>query len=376
MASQTTIHRAVAAGLSAGVCMALPMAGYAVAGAVDGMVQDLVSASAVPFVVGAAAGIGLVSISVAVLDRTSEPDEEADLSHVEDGGAHRFGVHNSTSHTGLFSRGGAPAGVPVISRAQDALPEEEAWADIDATFAGDSPFSCDPLSSKDIYQIALEELARASSPRSQAAASPQAGSQSGTSVPGAPAITAVMSVAAPSQATSVFLAAAAAQAAETARERDRDADAAQAALATLGTPTPMKSVPASVAERIDVVEPRQVAASAEPNPSVASQQPAPVEHRAAHMAAPASFEGHESMWAAALEILDEKPAATEAALTAERAQAVAEGKRETALHGHVNRLVSEELDRARSKSVRRSSREFLRVIQGGTMSMPVLTAEA
>ena len=82
------------------------------------------------------------------------------------------------------------------------------------------------------------------------------------------------------------------------------------------------------------------------------------------------------MWAAALEILDEKPAATEAALTAERAQAVAEGKRETALHGHVNRLVSEELDRARSKSVRRSSREFLRVIQGGTMSMPVLTAEA
>ncbi|MFR3450546.1 MAG: hypothetical protein ACLTSX_01700 [Collinsella sp.] len=67
-------------------------------------------------------------------------------------------------------RSATPDGVPVISRAVDALDEAEAWAEIDAMFSGDSPFSCDPTRSKDMYQIALEELHRTEQAAAQAAA--------------------------------------------------------------------------------------------------------------------------------------------------------------------------------------------------------------
>ena len=46
----------------------------------------------------------------------------------------------------------------------------EAWAEIDAMFKDGSPISCDPTRSKDMYQIALEELRR--SERAAAAATP------------------------------------------------------------------------------------------------------------------------------------------------------------------------------------------------------------
>ena len=54
---------------------------------------------------------------------------------------------------------------------------------------------------------------------------------------------------------------------------------------------------------------------------------------------------------------------------------VYEGDRETRIHSHVNELLEQELDRASSQSVRRTSREYLRVIQGGTASFPRQQAE-
>ena len=59
-----------------------------------------------------------------------------------------------------------------------------------------------------------------------------------------------------------------------------------------------------------------------------------------------------------------------------RARAVAEGARSTRMHSHVNEILSEELDRVESQGVRRTSHEYLRVILGGTASMPALKVEA
>ena len=60
----------------------------------------------------------------------------------------------------------------------------------------------------------------------------------------------------------------------------------------------------------------------------------------------------------------------------ERAAAVNEGALATERHMHVNELIEDEFDHVPSKSVRRTSREYLSVIQGGTASLPRLRAEA
>lgn len=49
-----------------------------------------------------------------------------------------------------------------------------------------------------------------------------------------------------------------------------------------------------------------------------------------------------------------------------RVAAVAEGARRTAMHSRVNEMIGEEFDKVPSQSVRRTSREYLRVIDGGT----------
>ena len=56
--------------------------------------------------------------------------------------------------------------------------------------------------------------------------------------------------------------------------------------------------------------------------------------------------------------------------------ALAEGANATGVHSHVNEILNEELGRVPSQSVRTTGREYLRVIQGGTMAMPRYTAEA
>ena len=113
------------------------------------------------------------------------------------------------------------------------------------------------------------------------------------------------------------------------------------------------------------------------------------------------YSGHEDMWASALAILSEEDVPADEPLseepvyigrhskaavasaqpnavpvTPERVEAVAEGARATEMHTKVNQLLEEEIDKVDSKSVRHTSREYLKVIQGGTMSMPRLRAEA
>ena len=178
MASSHASTRSVAAGLSCGIGLAVPVAAYAVTLPFEG-VHGAVAASAVPFAVGALAGVGLFAASNVLLDRHVAFDAEdtaadAAPAHTHEGVAARAaGLHAGL--TGLFARSDdeyednpdverffgrrrVPKDVPVIARAQWAPSEAEAWADIDSILSEDSPISCDATRSKDIYEIALEEL--------------------------------------------------------------------------------------------------------------------------------------------------------------------------------------------------------------------------
>ena len=150
---------------------------------------------------------------------------------------------------------------------------------------------------------------------------------------------------------------------------------------------------------------------------VAASEPEPVEEEREVVEVPmADYSGHEDMWAQALAILSEGDApATAGVVTAEATdeaevedetlfseqarheedvlaalksldvtdsvvpihmEAMAGGAESTGRFARVNEMLEEELEKVPSQSMRASSREYLRVIQGGTMSMPRLTAEA
>lgn len=141
MPAQVHNHRAVAVGISGGMAVALPTVAILASLPFEGLTPSIVR-TALPFAGGAFVGIGLFAFSEYLLLRRSAHDED---SAVE-------------SRESLRAR--VDQGVPVITRAIDAMDEEAAWADIDAMFTGDSPISCDPVSSKDMYQIAFEELRR------------------------------------------------------------------------------------------------------------------------------------------------------------------------------------------------------------------------
>ena len=64
------------------------------------------------------------------------------------------------------------------------------------------------------------------------------------------------------------------------------------------------------------------------------------------------------------------------AVDPDRMEAVAEGASATGMHTRVNEILEEEFDRVPSQSMRHTSREYLRVIQGGTMALPRLSAQA
>lgn len=141
MAANNHSHRAVAAGISGGLAVALPAVATLVAVSFEGAAAPL-ARTALPFAGGALVGIGLFAASDRLLSRRGDREEDSSVESRE------------------AFRTRAEQGVPVISRAVDAMDEEAAWADIDAMFAEDSPISCDPVSSKDMYQIAFEELRR------------------------------------------------------------------------------------------------------------------------------------------------------------------------------------------------------------------------
>ncbi|WP_291289567.1 hypothetical protein [Enorma sp.] len=435
MAASVTTSRAIYAGLSCGFAFAVPVCAYAVTLPFP-QANGIVAGCAMPFTVGALAGVGLVTALSAVADhRSGDADledtaaveeehapshraarshgkREARAQHAQDGDVERF-----------FGKRGVPRDVPVIARAAGAPSEAAAWADIDALFDDDSPISCDASRSKDIYQIAFEELRRgavhAERPAGSAAATGRMTPMSArpvvaaahtphvaappTATPAARHAHAPAASAAASTAMFMALAQqrAAAHAAEGAAQAtghavaqpsapsyglraetsaytvrdmgyDRDADA-RAALASLDRfggqrlATPAASAPAA---------------------SAAAAQPSFAAPAAMTPAAPAqdAFADRRDVWSAALDILAESEAPVRVATSGShgvafnqnpsRANAIAEGRRANRMHAHVNELIEQELGQIASPAVRRSSREYLRVIQGGTASMPALQAEA
>ena len=188
MASSDATQRAVLAGLSCGIGLAAPVVMYA-ATLPFSSVNETVVAGAVPFAVGAVAGVGIYAASLGIseyraqhAERMFEPDAM--------GGAAQFGrTHNEfktasipaqqyaapqtassasfgaeqassvfSGLTGAFQRHRADDGVPTISRAADAMSEADAWSMIDGMLDDDSPVSCDPTRSRDVYQVAIDEL--------------------------------------------------------------------------------------------------------------------------------------------------------------------------------------------------------------------------
>ena len=189
MASSDATQRAVLAGLSCGIGLAAPVVMYA-ATLPFSSVNETVVAGAVPFAVGAVAGVGIYAASLGIseyrgqhAERLFEPDAM--------GGAAQFGRTQNefktasipaqpyatpqtaapaaqpnaeqpssvfSGLTGAFQRRHADDGVPTISRAANAMDEAEAWAMIDSMLDDDFPVSCDPERSRDVYQVAIDEL--------------------------------------------------------------------------------------------------------------------------------------------------------------------------------------------------------------------------
>lgn len=382
MAASGSTSRAVYAGLSCGFVFAVPVAAY-VATMPFPDANSSVTSLALPFTMGALAGVGILSAVSAVGRRhaiTEEGDAEGSSPSASSFSSTAFEQREQDGLERFFGTRRVPKDVPVIARAQDAMSEADAWADIDSMLSEDSPISCDAATSKDIYQIAFEELQRETRAAQDASAS--------SAQPAAPSATTVLESPVP-----------ASQTASVGDRDELDTEAAQrAALASLdeidGESLRTASDRALRAAGAGQFAYPVVSAGAQPAGAVSRTAAATGNAVVATDNAAAGYAGREDIWASALDILAEgtsgskgaepqavpyagrhmRPAAAPA--DAARAAAVAEGRRANEMHQHVNSLIEEELGQVPSSSVRRSSREYLRVIQGGTASMPRLQAEA
>ncbi len=193
MASSDATQRAVLAGLSCGIGLAAPVVMYA-ATLPFSSVNETVVAGAVPFAVGAVAGVGIYAASLGIseyraqhAERLFQPDAMGGAANVnqhqnefqtasmpaQQQWAVPQGVATAapavqanaaqpssvfSGLTGAFQRRRADDGVPTIARAADAMSEADAWSMIDSMLDDDSPVSCDPTRSRDVYQVAIDEL--------------------------------------------------------------------------------------------------------------------------------------------------------------------------------------------------------------------------
>ena len=407
MASQYGRPRAIAAGLACGASVAVPALAYAATLPFE-EVHALVASCALPVAAGALAGTGVTALATHIaLGRAMRIEAEgraASQASFEEAPSFLRDEGADAASERFFGGRRAPKGVPVIARAQGAPSEAEAWAEIDSLLDDSSPISCDPRYSKDIYQIALEELRQgathAGATHAGAAAGAAATATAAASTSPATAsseTTATVGVSPDAAATTASLAASEAEGSQVVDTGfDGDTDAARlAALASLDTYEGESLVAASAGVSASREPLSVIAAPQQAAPAASVATPAPVAgEAAAEPVAMRDYSGHEDMWAAALAILDELEAEPEpayrgkhmrpASLTQptavppspERAAAVDEGARATERHSHVNALIEEEFEHVPSKSVRRTSREYLSVIQGGTASLPRMRAEA
>ena len=193
MASSDATQRAVLAGLSCGIGLAAPVVMYA-ATLPFSSVNETVVAGAVPFAVGAVAGVGIYAASLGIseyraqhAERLFQPDAMGGAANVNQH-QNEFQTASMSAQqqwaapqgvaaaapavqanaaqpssvfsglTGAFQRRRADDGVPTIARAADAMSEADAWSMIDSMLDDDSPVSCDPTRSRDVYQVAIDEL--------------------------------------------------------------------------------------------------------------------------------------------------------------------------------------------------------------------------
>lgn len=448
MASKQHGHRAIAVGISGGIGLAVPLLAH-VATQSSPEAQATVASLSIPFALGSFAGVGAYVLSSSLFDMMDRREAEraaesasaaanaqADAPAAaqgafaqESGNAAPFAAGEcapaavTTSFEAdierFFGRHGKPDDVPVIARAADAMSEAQAWEEIDSMLSDNSPVSCDPLQSKDIYQIAFEELARsgATGVVGKASAAPAGASADATSATAAAASDASV----PADATAAFMAIAASREGVTeslSKDRLDEIASREAAMGSLDimvaeedmpavAPVAQPAQPVTVAPQagaavqatslidLDLDEPSgfvfqpaqvgpvAVASDAADAADVAAEPVAPVassstDNESQTVEVPmVDYSGHEEMWAEALAILEEPaaPAAPMGAHFAPRVAAVNEGRRATAVHSHVNQLLDQELNHIESQSMRHTSREFLRVIQGGTAALPRLQAE-
>lgn len=456
MASKQHGHRAIAVGISGGIGLAVPLLAH-VATQSSPEAQATVASLSIPFALGSFAGVGAYVLSSSLFDMmdrreaeraaesasataTAQADAPASAQGAfaqESGDAAPFAAGECASAAvttsfeadieRFFGRHGKPDDVPVIARAADAMSEAQAWEEIDSMLSDSSPASCDPLQSKDIYQIAFEELARSGATgvvgRASAARHAASAAAAGASADAAVATDAAAAgdASVPADATATFMAIAASREGVTeslSKDRLDEIASREAAMGSLDimvaeedmpavAPVAQPAQPVTVAPQagaavqatslidLDLDEPSgfvfqpaqagsvAVAAdaadaadvAAEPVASAASSS---TDNESQTVEVPmVDYSGHEEMWAEALAILEEPaaPAAPMGAHFAPRVAAVNEGRRATAVHSHVNQLLDQELNHIESQSMRHTSREFLRVIQGGTAAMPRLQAE-
>lgn len=454
MASKQHGHRAIAVGISGGIGLAVPLLAH-VATQSSPEAQATVASLSIPFALGSFAGVGAYVLSSSLFDMmdrreaeraaesasaTAQADAPASAQGAfaqESGDAASFAAGECASAAvttsfeadieRFFGRHGKPDDIPVIARAADAMSEAQAWEEIDSMLSDSSPVSCDPLQSKDIYQIALEELARSGATgvvgRASAARHAASAAAAGASADAAVATDAAAAgdASVPADATATFMAIAASREGVTeslSKDRLDEIASREAAMGSLDimvaeedmpavAPVAQPAQPVTVAPQagaavqatslidLDLDEPSgfvfqpaqagsvAVAAdaadaadvAAEPVASAASSS---TDNESQTVEVPmVDYSGHEEMWAEALAILEEPaaPAAPMGAHFAPRVAAVNEGRRATAVHSHVNQLLDQELNHIESQSMRHTSREFLRVIQGGTAAMPRLQAE-
>lgn len=193
MASSDATQRVVLAGLSCGIGLAAPVVMYA-ATLPFSSVNETVVAGAVPFAVGAVAGVGIYAASLGISEYRAQHAERLFQPDAM-GGAANVNEHQNESQTvsmpaqqqwaapqgvataaptvpadaaqpssvfsdltGAFQRLHTDDGVPTIARAADAMNEADAWSMIDGMLDDDSPVSCDPARSRDVYQVAIDEL--------------------------------------------------------------------------------------------------------------------------------------------------------------------------------------------------------------------------
>lgn len=452
MVSKQHGHRAIAVGISGGIGLAVPLLAH-VATQSSPEAQATVASLSIPFALGSFAGVGAYVLSSSLFDMMDRHEAERAVESAsvaataqvdapaaaqgafaqESGNAAPFAAGEcapaavTTSFEAdierFFGRHGKPDDVPVIARAADAMSEAQAWEEIDSMLSDNSPVSCDPLQSKDIYQIAFEELARSGATgvvgRASAARHAAPAAAAGASADAAVATAAGAGDASvPADATAAFMAIAASRENVTeslSKDRLDEIASREAAMGSLDIMVAEEDMPAvaPVAQPVTVApqagaamqatslidldldepsgfvfQPAQagpvaVASDAADAADVAAESVAPVassstDNESQTVEVPmVDYSGHEEMWAEALAILEEPaaPAAPMGAHFAPRVAAVNEGRRATAMHSHVNQLLDQELNHIESQSMRHTSREFLRVIQGGTAAMPRLQAE-